>query len=223
VRIATPGTGRGAVIRGVKPRALEHYSHRGINLAQVLTALRAASQWLVAKFLLAFELHSAIFAPVSINWHIPPRSILFSFDRLVIIARMQALRKRLKNDLSDFLFQGRAQYHRYLCYQGVEVIVRVGVVVNVTVFVGVDVSDAVRVGVAVADGSGVRVGVGVIVGVGVRVDVAVGVGGMRASRCWLAVLIHSVETTSSGNSISDCQSLIAASGSFDASPDKARQ
>lgn len=64
------GTGRRAVICGVKTRTFKDNSNRLIHFVQgFLPALGAPLQGLVAKFLGFFELHAAIRTPVSINRH----------------------------------------------------------------------------------------------------------------------------------------------------------
>ena len=58
------------MIGGIKTGTLEDNAKGEINLAQgFLAAFRANLQWLFAKFLLAVELHTAIFTPISVDGH----------------------------------------------------------------------------------------------------------------------------------------------------------
>lgn len=58
------------MVSGIEPRAFEDHFARGNNLFQcLLTALGAGLQWIIGEGLLAFELHSAILASISVDGH----------------------------------------------------------------------------------------------------------------------------------------------------------
>lgn len=74
--------GGGFVIGGVPAGAFENNPGRSQYLAQaVFAAFGATSQGFIAKRLMAFELHTAAFTPISIDWHSDSLS-----ERTMIIA-----------------------------------------------------------------------------------------------------------------------------------------
>ena len=58
------------MVGGLKPRTLKDHFGGGDDLFQrLLAALRAGLQWIIGEGLLAFELHSAILASISVDRH----------------------------------------------------------------------------------------------------------------------------------------------------------
>ncbi len=83
------------MIGGIPAGAFENDPGGGQNLAQaVLAAFRAALQGFIAKRLMAFKLHAAAFAPVSINRHFGSLS-----ERIMIIASFPGSDKTLPRRL----------------------------------------------------------------------------------------------------------------------------
>jgi hypothetical protein len=79
------------VIRGIPAGAFENNPGRGQDLAQpVLAAFRAALEGFIAKRLMALELHTAAFTPISIDRHSDSLS-----ERRVIIASFAGSDKTL--------------------------------------------------------------------------------------------------------------------------------
>lgn len=61
---------RWLVVGGIEPWTLENHFARGDDLFQCfLAALGAGLQWIIGEGLLAFELHSAILASISVDGH----------------------------------------------------------------------------------------------------------------------------------------------------------
>lgn len=80
------------MVSGVPAGAFENDPGRGQDLAQaVFAALRAALQGFIVKGLMALELHTAAFTPISVNRH---RNNSLS-ERRVIIASFQGSDKTL--------------------------------------------------------------------------------------------------------------------------------
>jgi hypothetical protein len=85
------------MIGGIPAGAFENDPGRSQHLAQaVLAAFRAALQGFIAKRLMALELHTAAFTPISINWHSDSLS-----ERRVIIASFPGSDKTLPGDYID--------------------------------------------------------------------------------------------------------------------------
>ena len=59
------------MIGGIEPRSLEYDLGGGDDLLQCFfAAFRAGLQWVIGEGLLTFELDSAIFTTIGINWHV---------------------------------------------------------------------------------------------------------------------------------------------------------